>query len=749
MSLRLRGWEQTLASFLTLFMGLWISAGLPLSMIAVGHFVGILIEVLWTVPYVIGLWLAAFGYGGLIQRQRPWLSSGKHGDTSLKCQQPRWAMSPLYGVVGMAVLLWLLSIVSSFSLAWATCVPVCGLILFITWLWQAIRDDRMIKKNMRRNRKAACRFDIGYIVFVFCLSPFLIAALCVPGTMWPTEAYGFDVLTYQLQVPRQWIQQGYVSGLEHNVYSFLPGLLNVGYAWLGMRIDETHGVEFSITAIRASSMFHTSMAVMAALVIGQITAAWSGRKTLHRWPFQAWLAASLFIVIPWVMITATLAYNEMGVCLFGVAALAVLIQSRRLTWWLTATLMGLLLGAATMSKLTALLLVVVPLAVIATVWFVFRLSQSSLRLSSKRYVLMLALTILCFGLYLSPYLLRNGVSTSNPVFPFMTEVFGTGHWTEQQVQRWNTAHDARFSGLSLRSALDQQWLRNAGFGAIGGTAIERDVQNMARFETEGGWPVLWMLIAANCAGILLLSGKGTSHRFRYVYLTFACLLVLLLLQLAMWGWFTHLQSRFLLPTLLPGLLLLGLAMGVSWRVNPRWRTLSVAAGLIVLAVLWVSSVMMLQRSSRFGSVVDSIMIAEALPHAVTHRVIHGDTPLPWRDTARHDTATSIRQDQRVLLIPGTEPLLYIQIPFEYASVFDRHPLSDVIAEVGTERQAVLHALQERGYDRVAINGAELARLRATYDPPVAREVLEVFEVGPDQYHVIDLYRLKKQSQPTR
>jgi hypothetical protein len=45
------------------------------------------------------------------------------------------------------------------------------------------------------------------------LAVLLLAACCPPGTLWRSEALGFDVLSYHLQLPREWLAGGRLAPL--------------------------------------------------------------------------------------------------------------------------------------------------------------------------------------------------------------------------------------------------------------------------------------------------------------------------------------------------------------------------------------------------------------------------------------------------------------------------------------------------------------------------------------------------------
>ena len=82
----------------------------------------------------------------------------------------------------------------------------------------------------------------------------IVACTIPPGLTWAVEAWGYDVLSYHLELPREWLAIGRMTGLEHNVYSYLPSLAEAGYMLIGAMRGSVYD------AIYAAQLFHGSLA---------------------------------------------------------------------------------------------------------------------------------------------------------------------------------------------------------------------------------------------------------------------------------------------------------------------------------------------------------------------------------------------------------------------------------------------------------------------------------------------------------
>ncbi len=521
----------------------------------------------------------------------------------------------------------------------------------------------------------------------------LVAACCPPGTLWRVEAFGYDVTSYHLQLPREWLEIGRMAGLEYNVYSFLPSLIEGGYVLIGTMQGSV------IDAVYTCQLFHVTLALLAAAAIGKTVAMRNGSVA-------GFGVAALFLSVPWIVITGSMAYNEMGVLAFGAVALLVLFGDHGSTRG-GAIAVGLLVGAATLSKLTAGVMVAMPIGLILlTGWQ--RGDQTSSNVKKSHNLQLAAIAALAGLLTLSPYLVRNYAATGNPVFPFAAELFGAGHWDQELVERWDTAHGLSPKQEGKLDALGRQWLFNTGYGAVGGQVTPREMENIARFDREGGVPALWIAVAA--AGVLVMLNRGTRR-------IGGALMMMLGVQVGFWLFATHLQSRFLLPTLLPACLIAGLGYD-------RLRTLTKAKAPTVAPLIGSAVVLTLVAMSY----VTLTSQTRTIPDPETGEPLQ--TPI-WMaigapmDNAEHPI-NRLPENSKTLMIADNSGLLYLSRPIVYASAFDEAPLGKIMREEDGDPERVNRALRAAGITHVWVHWSELARLHRTYghDRGVTIETLE-------------------------
>jgi len=636
-----------------------------------------------SILYIGYLWIAADGFGRVTAR----LFFGPKGCPVL----PRLGL-------GMACLLigqWLIgsllgvSMLVSWSWGWTIVGAICCLTPVLT-------------KNPWREHPVDRHLTWGWLWLSLPVSMLLVAACCPPGTLWRVEAYGYDVMSYHLQLPRECVEAGAVPGLTHNVYSFLPSLIETGY----LLVIQLHGsVQESIYT---GQLFHVSLAVYAAMALGRLAS--------HLTTKQAGVGvAALFLAIPWVQITGSLAYNEMGVMAFGAGALLIAFTEPGRTFR-GAMAIGFLVGAATLCKLTAGMMIAIPVGLILLLGLNHPPANQSASAdkgdatprSGRIISLKLAAIAALAGLLtLSPYLIRNTVQTGNPVFPFAASTLGQGHWDDELVERWDRGHGLAQNQEGRLDALGRQWLLNTGYGAIGGSPTPRETQNIARFDKEGGVPILWLAVVA--AAILVMTHKDTR---RYG----AALLLMLGIQVGFWLFFTHLQSRFLIPTLLPACLLAGLGYARLQDLT-RAKSPSVAPllGSAVLVSMIAASYITLNAQTRTVSDPDTGKPLQ-LPiwMALNTDLTQTDHPI-----------NRLPEASKTLLVADNAGLLYLDRPFVYASAFDEAPLGRFMRENDHDPRRVNQAMRDGGITHIWVHWSELNRLHSTYghDPDITPDSL--------------------------
>jgi hypothetical protein len=639
------------SAWLALFPGVLPPAGEGIA--AVVAVAGIVADAL---PVLAAWWVAAAGYGGLLRLK---------GSASVAC-----------GMAWILVLLYVLGLTVGVSGAVAWAVLGAGILLalfrFGSWLRRPDAGERP------RPRPAP---SYAWLIGVPGLGFLVVAACCPPGTIWAVEAFGYDATSYHLQIAREWVNAGAMVELPHNVYAYLPGLMELAYAaTFALRGGDP------VASVYACQLLHASFAVVAALALAGTL---KGRVKL---PGAAVLPGAVVLIVPWVIVTGSLAYNEVAVLGFAAAGLRLILGPER-PRRRSAAAVGLLAGAATLAKLTAGFTVALPLGLL----LVWRMQRET----SIRRTVMAALLCAAVGTAaLSPYLIRNAAWTGNPVFPFAATVFGTGHWDADRAERWNIAHRTDATLNDRLKALWRQALGNAGYATLGGNPSPRETQNVARFRTEGGFPTLWLFAAGGLTvGLIRREGRWFA----------AAAALLLLWQFAWWLTMTHLQSRFLIVAVLPLGLAVGLAVDQLARVPGGWGrrlSLGATAGLGVLlavaglTVLWSQTTRLtLPDGSRTAA--PPWLLVDGLPAP------HG------RGVLQPPPVNVLPRDRRVAVVGNNQGLFYLEPELVYASAFDASPITAML-DGPLNSQAFAAALRNRGVTHLWLGYSELDRLHATY-----------------------------------
>ncbi len=589
---------------------------------------------------VAGWLVAAAGLGGPVRR---WVAPDtRHG----------WLVDVVLGAGLLMFVDWLLLWAGALGAVTAWGIAVIGWALLLA---------RMARRQPGESQISRFTPSGWLLIAMPALALLVGAAMLAPGAVWAGEFGGYDVLSYHLQLPREWLAHGGMLPTPHNVYGYMPNFVEAAYTHLA--VWRGGAVEAALSA----QMLHAMFAVLAAAAVGTIAgdviatnvpADEHGRPPAdsgadHGTPgsVTAILAAAIYLAVPWTVVTGSLAYTEQAMIAFG--AVAWLLAFER---WNTersaaprvreggASLdrrplaIGLLCGAAAMAKLTAVGLLVVPagLVTLVVVW----------RRGPRRVAAAVGLLIAGFLAVVTPWLIRNAIWTGNPVFPMAGDVLGLGHWTAEQAARWNAAHGP---GGSLAHRLTELWSQMLAHHQFG-----------------------YVLIPLGIAGGV---GALTRPRLRP---SAAMLLLALAVQLAFWLIFTHLQSRFLLPALLPVTVLAVLGAAAVGRPQPGR-----IAPAVVVTILTAQS-FVLFASQRGGQAVVYLDAVEVVRY-------HTD---PWKALNELPPGSRIYAE-------GFATPLYVDTPVDYHTTWDRSPLGEPLASAGSTQAG--NWLRDRGYTHVLID----------------------------------------------
>lgn len=525
----------------------------------------------------------------------------------------------------------------------------------------------------------------------------IVAACSPPGSLWGSEFGGYDALSYHLQLPREWLMHGRLEPLEHNVYSFLPGYVEAAYMHVGALLGGGPGPGGDIaagsgTALLASQWLHAGIAVCAALLCGRAAMAASARCGL-RGPSQRTAGGGAFAIVlltPWTVVTGSLAYNEHAMLALGAAATVAAMQPG-VSAWRRGALAGLLVGAACGAKPTALLFMGVPTGIVL-------LGFAPVR----RWGALVGAGTVAGAAALSPWLVRNAMAGGNPVFPYATAVFGSAHWSAEQVETFGRGHhfagtaadrvrllvlpdESERAGSPNRGMLHQQW--GAFFPMVAGAAVAG---------------VTWKVTRR--VSLLLSAGLAA--------------------QVVLWLWATHIQSRFLMPMLVHGSAVLGLAAGAAIE---RWpRQAWIGAGLACAgAAVQAGFLIVVFHSQHHGRPNRLLTTGVAGLNGAAYRDAFASATGEQRTAFLADATPEVfvnlglPPDMVVYLLGDGTPL-HFRPPLLHHTTWDRSPLGEAMRHHPGEPAAWSAELQSRGVGFVLLNLAELHRLRSSgwYDPLV-------------------------------
>jgi len=253
----------------------------------------------------------------------------------------------------------------------------------------------------------------------------LFSASLPPGMLWQEEANGYDVLEYHLQGPREYYDAGRIKFLPHNVYASFPQQMEMLYLLLMYLAGDVYA------AAIPAQLLHVSCGVLAVVALG----CWA------RPGWGRWLVVAVAGSTPWLAHVGCLAYVENGMLFFAAVAAGVVADHYREkpdVDWRTALAAGLCAGLAGGCKYTALVFIAVGLGL---AWCLTM--RAAFKLRMQRTALFGIGTLLAF----SPWLVRNGAFTGNPVYPFAYKRFDGKAWSTAQAEQWSAGHRLDASGF--------------------------------------------------------------------------------------------------------------------------------------------------------------------------------------------------------------------------------------------------------------------------------------------------------------
>lgn len=618
--------------------------------------------------------------------------------------------------IGVALALWLSHLIGLFGvlrgplglvIAWV--IPVLGAAAWVS-IWR--HHKQRPAQPAARLGSSTSRWEVPVVALasVPALAVLFIAAVVPAGMIWSTEANGYDALSYHLPLPREWVDRGRIEPLRHNAYSWLPSAMEASFAQINVMLGGGVGAPPSPATrdwgrwILASQALHAGCAVIAAIGVAGLvrqcaarTTPVSGGKAGRQRDdaaatLSACLAGAAVLATPWTSVTGSLAYNELGLltCFAGALAAAGTQRAGERPW-IFGALCGFMLGMAGACKPTAAFMCgpAVLLAIISWV-------------PDRSRMKFFGASLLGGSLASAPWLIRNEWYGGNPVFPYMTRILGIAHWDEGQVDRWMAEHNPP-ADLAANAA-----------------RLFSDVGAM-----HPQWSAFFVVAAA---ALVVLAGVPSARR--------ACwpLMVALLGQALVWAMVGHQMPRFLVPLLVPGAVLIGLAARVFYADG--WVRSVTAASAVVVGVLSLSTAWNFRAQHRgtptigLSLGIDGITGAAlgpddgllALPEWERTRIFEtaGNPVAATNRLVGLEAAAASRGGAplpRVYLLGQATPIYYT-VPILWNVTWDRWPLDDAMQAHPDDPAAWGPFLKARGVTHVQLSYSEVDRLnKSGYTPP--------------------------------
>ena len=624
-------------------------------------------------PIGLGLWLVPlFGLGGLPLRWHLLLGAALGlGVTSLLV-----LLLGLLGILDRAV--WI-ALLAAFALAGVLRLPM---LLAESRSNKTGTDD---KRNMGVSARAEFRRSVfdswrglkarGSLLW-FVAIPFFVLALSAaanaPGTIRQEEGYAYDVLEYHLQVPKEYFLGGKITYAPHNVYANFP--MNVEMLYLLGMIVWGDPIEAAVTA----NFIHLWLGVLA------VAGTWGAAREWSR--NAAVVSVAALASVGWLVYLAGLAYVENGLLFFAMVATAAVVRgcvnglpaechplvrdsylarekgfpqeevregilAPAAKRWLA--LGGIAAGLSCGCKYTAGPMVALPLLVGA----VLLPGRITRKLTGGLVFITAAAATF------APWLLKNQLMTGSPVFPLANGVFHASPpgWGEEEDRRWTAGHAPSLDERDLPARLAASW-----------NHIPAD--HYHRF----GPAIL----------IVPLAGLLWRKRTRVDWI----LLVVAMLQICVWLFFTHLFARFAIVLLVPLALLAGSAVFGATRMRKI-----VIFGSVIVGAAWnfTFAARLHGNESAYGA----------------HAAIFYEGRLPGFEY--FDLVNQKLPPSGKVLLVGDAKAFYFRKPVDYAVVFNRNPFVEQVRAAKHDSD-IIEWLQAAGYTHVLVNWSEVERLAGTY-----------------------------------
>jgi hypothetical protein len=278
------------------------------------------------------------------------------------------------------------------------------------------------------------RFRI-HILFAFLIAG-TIAYVSLLASVPPVDR---DALTHHLFIPGLYLLHGGIYEISHIPFSYYP-----------MNLDLLYLIPLAFNNDIAPKFIHFAFALITGFMIFRYLSRRTG-------PACAWLGALFFLTLPVIVRLSSTVYVDLGLICFFFAALLYLFD------WIESgfkprplIISGVFCGLALGTKYNGL----VGLFLLGLfVPFVYARVRAGTRYVSLKAAAWGALFVLVSLLVFSPWMVRNGVWTGNPVYPLYNKVFNP---PPPSIEKNDKTPSPRISHIQARRELyGESWAQIA------------------------------------------------------------------------------------------------------------------------------------------------------------------------------------------------------------------------------------------------------------------------------------------------
>jgi hypothetical protein len=219
-----------------------------------------------------------------------------------------------------------------------------------------------------------------------------------------TPPFFHDALVHHLAVPQQYLIHHGFFYLPYHQFSNFPASLHMLF-------------------LVALSFSGGMLAALLSWVYAPLTALAAYAFAKPRWGGQVAVAsAAILLLVPGVLILSTLTALDLAVMFYSFLSFYALLAWFRSNRNRSLLLAGIFCGLAVGTKYTAIVTTFLGALLVLIVRAPAREEKRSPAASLKHCILLGLIVLAC----ISPWLIKNGIYTGNPVYPFLQSVFGQG-----------------------------------------------------------------------------------------------------------------------------------------------------------------------------------------------------------------------------------------------------------------------------------------------------------------------------------